>query len=303
MGIITQVCVIISILSAFPWIRNNHHNTFEIFHRFVGWLGLAMTWIFVVLRTRYDIDRGEWRSDANSLLSSQEFYFAIFMTVFVLIPLVTIRKVPVEVEIPSSKVAVIRFDRGMQQGFLGRISRTRVTEYHAFGIISEGRHSPCHYMVCGVQGDFTKGLVANPPTSVWTRQLKFAGVGHASAMFKRGIFVCTGTGIGTALATCIQNPAWFLIWIGSDQEETFGKTILGLIHQHIEPNRRILWDTKKRGGRPDTLKLIKETWGSFEAELVFITSNNEGVAEMMQGCRAGEFQFSKALLVALLKLS
>lgn len=37
---------------------------------------------------------------------------------------------------PSNKVAVLRFQRGMQQGLLGRVSRSAVMEYHAFGIIS-----------------------------------------------------------------------------------------------------------------------------------------------------------------------
>lgn len=37
---------------------------------------------------------------------------------------------------PSPKVAIVRFRRGMQQGLLGRISRSAVKEYHAFGIIS-----------------------------------------------------------------------------------------------------------------------------------------------------------------------
>lgn len=46
-------------------------------------------------------------------------------------------------------------------------------EYHAFGIISEGRQSGEHYMICGVQGDFTKSLVDNPPKTLWTRELKF----------------------------------------------------------------------------------------------------------------------------------
>lgn len=91
----------------------------------------------------------------------------------VLIPWVTLREVPVEVEIPSPKVAVLKFERGMQQGLLGRISRTSVMEYHAFGIISEGRKATHHYMICGVQGDFTRNLVTNPPKTVWTRQLKF----------------------------------------------------------------------------------------------------------------------------------
>jgi hypothetical protein len=172
----------------------------------------------------------------------------------------------------------------MQQGLLGRLSRSSVMEYHAFGIISEGRKSGCHYMVCGVQGDFTKGLVTNPPKFLWTRELKFAGVGHASAMFKRGIRVCTGTGIGAALSTCIQSPDWFLIWIGSDQEKTFGPTINRLIYDNIPPERMILWDTRKRGGRPDSVQLIKDTWKSFGAEVVFITSNMAGNDEMMQGC-------------------
>ncbi|KAH7370154.1 hypothetical protein BKA65DRAFT_561649 [Rhexocercosporidium sp. MPI-PUGE-AT-0058] len=285
-GILTNVLVIISVLSAFPWIRNYHHNVFERHHRFIGWLGLGATWCFVILGNTYDIKLGQWRHDANSLLSAQEMWFAVFMTIFVLIPWLTLRKVPVEVEIPSPKVAVLRFDRGIQQGLLGRISRTSIMEYHAFGIISEGRKSTYHYMICGVQGDFTESLVKNPPKHVWTRELKFAGVGHASAMFKRGIRICTGTGIGAALSTCIQSPNWFLIWIGSDQEKTFGPTITGLIHNNIEPERMILWDSKKRGGRPDTMQLLKDTWRSFGAEVIFITSNMKGNDEMMQGCHA-----------------
>ncbi|KAL2144176.1 hypothetical protein VTI28DRAFT_9467 [Corynascus sepedonium] len=284
-GIITNVAVFISVMSAFPWIRNNYHNTFERHHRFIGWLGIAATWVFVITGNSYDFKTGEWRPEAQSLISVQELWFAVFITVFVLIPWVTLREVPVEVEIPSPKVAILKFKRGMQQGLLGRISRTSIMEYHAFGIISEGRKSGCHYMICGVQGDFTRNLVADPPKTVWTRELKFAGVGHASAMFKRGIRICTGTGIGAALSTCIQSPNWFLIWIGSDQEKTFGPTITSLIYNNIPPERMILWDSKKRGGRPDSVKLLKEVWHSFGAEVIFITSNRQGNDEMMQGCR------------------
>lgn len=85
----------------------------------------------------------------------------------------------------------------------------------------------------------------------------------------------------------------FLIWIGSDQEKTFGPTISGLIHNNIEPDRMILWDSKKRGGRPDTMKLIRETWVNWRAEVIFITSNKTGNDEMMQGCRAGMLEHSE----------
>lgn len=86
-------------------------------------------------------------------------------------------------------MAIIRFERGMQQGLLARIGRSALLEYHAFGIISyasilldaisshrffvrEGQHAKEHYLICGVQGDFTRSLVKDPPTHLWTRQLK-----------------------------------------------------------------------------------------------------------------------------------
>lgn len=56
--------------------------------------------------------------------------------------------------------------------------------------------------------------------------------------------------------------------------QAFGPTISGLIHRHIGPERLCLWDSKKRGGRPDVMKLVKEAyidWGA-EGVLKFSTS-------------------------------
>ena len=53
---------------------------------------------------------------------------------------------------------------------------------------------------------------------------------------------------------------------GSDQEKTFGPTITGLIKRHLEPERYILWDSKARGGRPDTMKILKEVYKTWNAE-------------------------------------
>lgn len=40
-----------------------------------------------------------------------------------------------------------------------------------------------------------------------------------------------------------------------------------------------------QGGRPDAMKLIKDTYYSWDAEVVFITSNWQGNQEMMEGCK------------------
>ena len=45
-------------------------------------------------------------------------------------------------------------------------------EYHGFGIISEGVESKTHYIIAGVQGDWTRGLVADPPKYLYTREMK-----------------------------------------------------------------------------------------------------------------------------------
>jgi hypothetical protein len=55
-------------------------------------------------------------------------------------------------------------------------------------------------------------------------------------------------------------------YTGSDQEKTFGPTISGLIHRHIGPERLTLWDSRQRGGRPDTMKILKEAWSCWDAE-------------------------------------
>ncbi|EKM53428.1 uncharacterized protein PHACADRAFT_259809 [Phanerochaete carnosa HHB-10118-sp] len=284
MGVITNLAVATSIASAFPWVRNTHHNIFERHHRFIGWVGLASTWVFVVLGDSYDLDTHTWDPSVR-VIRQQDFWYCFGMTVFILIPWFTVREVPVDIEVPSPKVAILRFERGMQQGLLARISRSSIMEYHAFGIISEGTHAKYHYLICGVQGDFTRSLVNDPPTHVWTRQLKFVGVSNTSTLYKRGIRVCTGTGLGAALSTCIQSPDWYLIWIGSDQEKTFGPTISNLVHRHLGKERCCLWDSKARGGRPDVMKLVKEAYYAWGAEVVFITSNYQGNKEIMEGCK------------------
>ena len=52
----------------------------------------------------------------------------------------------------------------------------------------------------------------------------------------------------------------YLIWIGSDQEKTFGPTISSLIKRNLGPERMTLWDSKKRGM---IIKLSDEIVASF----------------------------------------
>ena len=39
------------------------------------------TWVFVILGNTYDINTSTWRTDGDQLISSQEFWFALGMTI------------------------------------------------------------------------------------------------------------------------------------------------------------------------------------------------------------------------------
>ena len=39
-----------------------------------------------------------------------------------------------------------------------------------------------------------------------------------------------------------------------------------MIHKHIGPERLLLWDSKARGGRPDSIKILKEAYSYWDAE-------------------------------------
>ena len=95
---------------------------------------------------------------------------------------------------------------------------------------------------------------------------QFAGLPYLAHLYRRGIAICTGSGIGAVLSTCLQLDNWFLIWIGSDMEKTFGPVLFDMIKRKIPKERYILFDTRKRGRRPDTMKMLRDVYDAFDAE-------------------------------------
>jgi hypothetical protein len=135
-GVVTVIVLLITMTAGLPWIRNTHHNAFERNHRFFGWAALVMTWVYTILTNTYDVTDENWDRSGVYVVRQQAFWYTMGMTLFIILPWICTRKVPVDIELPSPKVAVLRFERGMQQGLLARISRSMVMEYHAFGIVS-----------------------------------------------------------------------------------------------------------------------------------------------------------------------
>ncbi|KAG0151580.1 hypothetical protein CROQUDRAFT_36595 [Cronartium quercuum f. sp. fusiforme G11] len=263
---ISVACILITCLTAMPVVRGPRHDLFEIVHRFIGWLGIISTLLFVVLG--HVLAKNGLSISWQVIAGDAQFWMMLAILILIISSWVTTSHVPVEVFASSQKATVVKCPGGLTSGLHSRISRGGLQEWHIFGTISEGKHADCHYLVAAVQGDFTRNLNLEQPTRLYTKKWKPAGLPYFSRMFHRGVAICTGSGIGAIASTCIQHDDWFLIWIGPELEKTYGRPILDLIERTIPPERRLIWDTRGPMGRPDVFSLLARTYSNWCAEVV-----------------------------------
>jgi len=91
--ILSLLCL--SSLAAFPLVRHLHHKVYERTHRFAGWTALAFLWAFIILSISYDSKTKSYMNDLGSrLIKRQEFWFTIAITLLIMLPWMTVRRVP-----------------------------------------------------------------------------------------------------------------------------------------------------------------------------------------------------------------
>ncbi|KAL3519939.1 hypothetical protein ACH5RR_018088 [Cinchona calisaya] len=276
--------IFLSSLAAFPLIRHLHHNVFERIHRFAGWSALGLVWAFVILTISYDPKTKSYRSDFGSeLVNHQEFWFTVGITVLIIIPWITVRRVPVKISSPSGHASIIKFQGGIKAGILGRISPSPFSEWHAFGIISDGKNE--HMMLAGAVGDFTKSLVSNPPSHLWVRQVHFAGLPYLVNMYDRVLVVATGSGICVFLSFILQpsRANVCFLWVTKGVEQNFGKEIKTWMSGH--PKDKVIVHDTAILGRPNVSQMSIDTAKNWGAEVVIVTSNPEGSRDVVNACK------------------
>ncbi|CAH7690014.1 hypothetical protein BY996DRAFT_4612396 [Phakopsora pachyrhizi] len=280
--VISLIIVVITCFVATPLVRAVYHNTFEITHRFLGWAGIISSLAFVISESWWDVNTKAWKPSGFVLLKMVEIWHILIIIILILGQWITVRKVPVEIDAPSNKVSVIKVPGGLTSGLHTRISRTGLREWHIFGSVSEGKKSDFHYMVIAVQGGFTRGLNKDQPAKLYTKTWKPCGLPYFSRLFTKGVAICTGSGIGAVGSTCIQHKDWYLIWIGSELEKTYGHNFVNFLKSRIEPERLLIWDTKGPLGRPDVnfeLERVYNTWNAQVALFIGSPSLNKNVLE------------------------
>ena len=280
-GYVLLSLVTLSCLSAIPALRFRFHNLFEHTHRYLGWSSLAAMLLFIVLL--YGGPTYDWRS----FLGTYWLWLTVVAIVLVALPWCCVAPVKVVAAIPTSKrITLLQFRGYVKSGLYGRISRGFFTEWHVFGCFSQDRAEGAHYMICSAVGDFTKGLVQQPPDHMYTRLIKFPGFSYCHRMYHSGVAICTGAAIGVFISLFSNKGLtnFSLIWVGNKFEETYGEQVVGMLRRGCPDNKLTLYDTSVQG-RPNLVSLAANAFHEQKAEVVFCVSNLVGTQTIVKGCR------------------
>ncbi len=273
------VLLFVIIALGLPWYRARFHDNFELSHRFGGWTALLLFWLQTVLFTN---DQRGAVTLGEALVASPGFWLLILITISVILPWLRLRQVPVEVETPSSHVALARFNHGVTPfaGSSTAISRNPLMEWHSFANVPAPGEEGFRLTISRA-GDWTGAFIDDKPSRVWVKGITTAGVANVEVLFKRVIYVATGSGIGPCLPHLLaQEVPSHLVWSTRNARKTYDDELVDEILA-VEPNA-LIWDTDTHG-RPDLVKLTYEAYKRFGAEAVICIANKKLTWQVVYG--------------------
>lgn len=276
---ILSAVLIFIIIMALPKIRAKHHNSFEKSHRFGGWTALILFWIQTILVIK---DQAVGEDLITALSNSFSFWMLSLITFSILLPWLRLKKVKVDLTKPSNHVVLARFNYG-ETPFAGSstaVSRDPLMEWHSFANVPEpGREG--FRLTISRAGDWTGGLIDDLPSHLWVKGITTAGVGNVDKLFKKVIWVATGSGIGPCLPHLLSmEVASRLVWATRNPRKTYGEELVDEILT-VQPNA-IIWDTDAHG-KPDMVKLAYKAYQEFDAEAVICISNKKLTWKVVSG--------------------
>ncbi|WP_030955629.1 membrane protein [Streptomyces sp. NRRL S-481] len=256
----------IVVATALPPFRSRHHDHFEKIHRFGGWTALVLFWTHTLLSSPGPAEVG----------------VLAVVTFSVALPWLRLRKVDVRLERPSSHVVLARFDHG-ETPFAGSstaISRSPLTEWHSFANVPTPGE-PGFRLTISRAGDWTGAFIDDLPERVWVKGITTAGVANIEVLFRKVVYVATGSGIGPCLPHLLaaEVPSR-LVWATRDPRATYGDALVDEILA-VQPHA-LVWDTS-RHGKPDMVRLAHDAYRDFGAEAVICISNKRLTWQVVHG--------------------
>lgn len=267
------------IIMARPSFRARYHDSFELMHRFGGWGSLLLFWVQTAVFVN---DQKGAMAFREAFLTSPGFWILLILTFSIVLPWLRLRKVPIEISSPSSHVALVRFNYGVTPfaGSSTAISRDPLKEWHSFANIPAPSEAGFRLTISRA-GDWTGQFIDDQPSHVWVKGIPTAGVGNIDQLFKRVVWVATGSGIGPCLPHLLsQEVPARLVWATRNPRKTYGDGIVDEILA-VQPDA-IIWDTDAYG-KPDLVKLSYQVYKEFDAEAIICISNKKLTWQVVYG--------------------
>lgn len=277
---VIAVDVIVIVACGLPAMRQRRHDLFEATHRYGGWAALALFAALTVLLAQDDP-----RGLVAGLVHSPAAWILAGATISVLIPWLQVRRVAVAAHVPSGHAAVLHLPAGRRAvaGTFVRLSHRPLGQSHAFAAIPDASGSG-YRVVVSRAGDWTAKLIDSPPDRVWVRGVPVAGVASVARLFRRVVWLATGSGIAPCLPQLLAvnaTPAQ-LIWVTRNPLRTYGPELLDEIRA-AAPDAQI-WDTDAEG-KPDLVRLATYAYLSTGAEAVICISNQDTTRRLVTDLR------------------
>lgn len=271
LSLIHLAILTVIMISALPSHRAKHHNRFEKIARFGNWISLSLFWIQTIAIIN---ERTIGSNTEFPIVASPEFYGLLLITFLFSVPWLRLKKVPVSIDTPSNHVAISNFNYGVTpfEGSSTDLSLSPLMEWHSFANIPSPGESGFRLTISRA-GDWTGNLIDKKPSHIWVKGIPAAGVGNIEKLFKKVIWVATGSGIGPCLPHLLTGkiPS-VLVWATRNPVKTYGEKMVSEI-KAAQPDA-IIWDTDSHG-KPDLVDLALKTMMEHDAEAVICISNKK----------------------------
>jgi predicted ferric reductase len=182
-----------------PLLRARYHNVFELTHRLLGWAFVCMLWLQVVLAVLAESAENTGMV-GQQLLMDVPFWLLIVSTALLVYPWTQLRSIPVEAQRLSDDVLRLTIHHTEEESCMTRrLATVPLKETHAFATVP-GKDGKTYSVYISAAGDWTRRLVSNPPSKIWVKGSPVYGATRSSRLFRKVLFVATGSGIAPVLS-------------------------------------------------------------------------------------------------------
>ncbi|SJL07730.1 related to non-ribosomal peptide synthetase [Armillaria ostoyae] len=264
------------VVFAYPTFRIKRHDAFERMHRFMGWTATALVWSQVVVLTN---DYKGDKSLGHALVHSAPFWLMMVLSWSLILPWTKLQKVPVRSVVLSNHAVRPHPVPGSFQ----RFSTDPLNEWHSFATIAAPGVTG-YSIIISQAGDWTTEMITNPPKEIWVRGIPTCGALRIVPLFRRVLFVATGSGIAPFTPHILSGKIEHkLFWMAPNTRATFGDPLVDDILA-ASPGA-VVYDTRKHG-KPDIVKLTNRMVDDYKPECVCVISNQKLTEKVIYGLRS-----------------